>query len=151
MRQGGRFHLEDVVCHLSGRDTSLSWVDTPHQIPMQAKAGIRGDDLAVGSTGAVHQVTSRRDPLENGSVRGKICGDRTTFHHRFVCVEEEVRLQPTSTPVDTMWDTVWSFHQTHPCQFPTEYLPELSVRIREWSREHGAACPQCVPPKILHQ
>ena len=47
MRQGGRFHLEDVVCHLSGRDTSLSRVETPHGVPMQAKAARRGDDLAV--------------------------------------------------------------------------------------------------------
>ena len=57
MRQGGRFHLEDVVYHLSGRDTSLSRVDTPHGVPMQAKAD--RSHSYTGSTGAVHQVTSR--------------------------------------------------------------------------------------------
>ena len=31
-------HLEDVICHLSGRDTSLSRVDTLCGVPMQAKA-----------------------------------------------------------------------------------------------------------------
>ena len=50
MRQSGRFHLEDVVCHLPGRDTSLSRVDTPYGAPMQAKANHSGDDLAVTVT-----------------------------------------------------------------------------------------------------
>ena len=49
MRQGGRFHLEGVIRHLSVK-TSLGRVDTPSGAPMQAKADRRGDDLAVTVT-----------------------------------------------------------------------------------------------------
>ena len=48
--QGGRFHLEDVILHLSGRDTSPSRADTPNGVLMQAKADRRGDHLSVTVT-----------------------------------------------------------------------------------------------------
>ena len=60
MCQGGSFNLEDVVRHLSGRDTSLGRVDTPYGVPMQAKADCRGDDLAVAvAQGQRAQVISQ--------------------------------------------------------------------------------------------
>ena len=50
MSQACRFHLEDVVNNFSGRDASLSQVDTPNGVPMLAEADRRGDDLAVTVT-----------------------------------------------------------------------------------------------------
>ena len=59
----GRFHLKDVLRHLSGRNTSLSRVDTPSGVFVQAKADRRGDVLAVtftqGQRGVMHQVISQ--------------------------------------------------------------------------------------------
>ena len=52
--------LLTVIC-LVETHRWAGWI-TPNRVPMQTKAGRRGDDLAVTvtqrSTGAVHQVTS---------------------------------------------------------------------------------------------
>ena len=41
VRQGRRFNFEDVVRHLSGRDTSLGWMYASHGVPLKASADRR--------------------------------------------------------------------------------------------------------------
>ena len=50
MRQGSRLNLEDVIGHLPGRDASLSRVCASDGVPVQAKAYLRSDNLAVTIT-----------------------------------------------------------------------------------------------------
>ena len=50
MSQGVRFHLEHVISHLCGKNATLSRVNTPNGIPLQAEADRRGYDLAVTVT-----------------------------------------------------------------------------------------------------
>ena len=47
MRQGGRFNFEDVVRHLSGRDTSLGWMYASHGAPLKSSENRRGKNLAI--------------------------------------------------------------------------------------------------------
>ena len=50
MHLGGRFNLENVVRHLSGRDTPLRWMFASHGIPLKASADRRGKNLAITIT-----------------------------------------------------------------------------------------------------
>ena len=43
-------HLEDVVSHLRGRDSSLRWMDTSHDVPLKDSANRRGENLAITIT-----------------------------------------------------------------------------------------------------
>ena len=66
--------------------------------------------------------------MKNGPACSKVCGDSATLKHTFISIEQEVRAQSTRTPVQTIWNTIWStsvgilslyqsFRQTSACQF----------------------------------
>ena len=131
MRQGGRSDLEDVFCHLSwwrdiagpgGYTSCMEYLCDPKQIAvvtvLQSQLHRVNGRSAPGDL-TIRPVSSTVEALgnEDGPARSKMCGDRTTFHHRSICVEQEAVTQPTSAPVNTMWDILRSKGRFFLCNF----------------------------------
>ena len=64
MRRGRGFNLENVVRHLSRRDTSLGWMFSSHGVPFKASANRRGKNLAITITQGYKKQRVRRSHNE---------------------------------------------------------------------------------------
>ena len=120
MLQGSRFHLEDVVRHLVGRDASLRWMKTSHGLPVKASADRRLENLAITiaqcqlSTDVRRQAISRYGPCyrhrkiwdENVSARSKLRRNRATFEHILKSIEQELAAQSSSTSVEAIRNSI---------------------------------------------
>ena len=51
------------------------------------------------------------------SARDKVCGDRTTFHNRFICTEQEAGTQSTSAALNTIWDIIRARGRSFLCSY----------------------------------